>query len=253
MPPLLELFAARGAERRTTSTRRSRRSPTACASRRSRGAARAVADARAGTSCSRRSASSPRWPRSIAVLLVDLVARARARRSPSSDAPAPHRVAAAARAPGLIPRALVVPAPQPRSARSRPRTCGTSRATRAGARRSSARWSSRRSRSSRRSARAPTRPTSTTLLALVAVLPAAGLTLNQFGLDGAALWSTVAAGNDPRADLTGKNLASMLVMIPLATGGDRSCAPRSRTVGRTCRSRSASRPRSSACCSASAT
>lgn len=62
------------------------------------------------------------------------------------------------------------------------------------------------------------RPSSTTLLALVAVLPAAGLTLNQFGLDGAALWVAVAAGNDPRADLTGKNIASMLVMVPLAAG-----------------------------------
>jgi ABC-2 type transport system permease protein len=60
------------------------------------------------------------------------------------------------------------------------------------------------------------RPASTTLIALVAVLPAAGLTLNQFGLDGAALWVSVAAGNDPRADLTGKNLASLLVMVPLA-------------------------------------
>jgi ABC-2 type transport system permease protein len=60
------------------------------------------------------------------------------------------------------------------------------------------------------------RPGATTLLGLVAVLPAAGLTLNQFGLDGAALWSSVAAGNDPRADLTGKNLASLVVMVPLA-------------------------------------
>jgi ABC-2 type transport system permease protein len=59
-------------------------------------------------------------------------------------------------------------------------------------------------------------PAATTLLGLIAVLPAAGLTLNQFGLDGAALWSSVAAGNDPRADLTGKNLASLLVMVPLA-------------------------------------
>ena len=48
------------------------------------------------------------------------------------------------------------------------------------------------------------------------MLPAAGLTLNQFGLDGAALWSSVSAGNDPRADLIGKNLASLLVMVPLA-------------------------------------
>jgi hypothetical protein len=59
-------------------------------------------------------------------------------------------------------------------------------------------------------------PAATTLLGLIAVLPAAGLTLNQFGLDGAALWSSVAAGNDPRADLIGKNLASLLVMVPLA-------------------------------------
>ena len=72
--------------------------------------------------------------------------------------------------------------------------------------------------------RTQTRPESTTLLALVAVLPAAGLTLNQFGLDGAALWSTVAAGNDPRADLTGKNIASLLVMVPLATVSAFICA-----------------------------
>ena len=58
----------------------------------------------------------------------------------------------------------------------------------------------------------------------MAVLPAAGLTLNQFGLDGAPLWSTIAAGNDPRADLIGKNLASMLVMVPLATVSTFICA-----------------------------
>ena len=86
-----------------------------------------------------------------------------------------------------------------------------------------ARWC-RRSRSSPRSARARPDPASTTLLALVAVLPAAGLTLNQFGLDGAPLWATIAAGNDPRADLTGKNLASMLVMVPLATVSTFVCA-----------------------------
>jgi ABC-2 type transport system permease protein len=68
------------------------------------------------------------------------------------------------------------------------------------------------------------RPAATTLLGLVAVLPAAGLTLNQFGLDGAALWSSVAAGNDPRADLTGKNLASLLVMVPLAAVSAFICA-----------------------------
>jgi len=67
-------------------------------------------------------------------------------------------------------------------------------------------------------------PAATTLLGLVAVLPAAGLTLNQFGLDGAALWSSVAAGNDPRADLTGKNLASLLVMVPLAAVSAFICA-----------------------------
>jgi len=65
--------------------------------------------------------------------------------------------------------------------------------------------------------RSDSRPAATTLLGLVAVLPTAGLTLNQFGLDGAPLWSSVAAGNDPRADLTGKNLASVLVMVPVAT------------------------------------
>ena len=70
----------------------------------------------------------------------------------------------------------------------------------------------------------PTRPASTTLLGLVAVLPAAGLTLNQFGLDGAALWTSVAAGNDPRSDLIGKNLASLLVMVPLATVSACVCA-----------------------------
>ena len=59
------------------------------------------------------------------------------------------------------------------------------------------------------------RPASTTLLALVALLPASGLTLNQFGLDGAALWSIVVAGDDPRADLVGKNLATLVVVTPL--------------------------------------
>jgi ABC-2 type transport system permease protein len=68
------------------------------------------------------------------------------------------------------------------------------------------------------------RPSSTTLVALIAVLPAAGLTLNQFGLDGAALWASVAAGNDPRAELTGKNVASLLVMIPLALVATFICA-----------------------------
>jgi len=65
--------------------------------------------------------------------------------------------------------------------------------------------------------RSGARPAATTLLGLIAVLPTAGLTLNQFGLDGAPYWSSVASGNDPRADLTGKNLANALVMVPLAT------------------------------------
>jgi ABC-2 type transport system permease protein len=70
----------------------------------------------------------------------------------------------------------------------------------------------------------PDRPKALTLLALVAVLPAAGLTLNQFGLDGAAMWVTVVAGNDPRSDLTGKNIASVFVMVPLATAATFVCA-----------------------------
>ena len=62
---------------------------------------------------------------------------------------------------------------------------------------------------------APSRPPASTMLALVALLPASGLTLNQFGLDGAALWSTVVAGSDPRADLTGKNIATAVIVVPL--------------------------------------
>ena len=65
---------------------------------------------------------------------------------------------------------------------------------------------------------APSRPPASTLLALVALLPASGLTLNQFGLDGAALWSTVVAGNDPRADLTGKNIATAVIVVPARRG-----------------------------------
>ena len=59
------------------------------------------------------------------------------------------------------------------------------------------------------------RPAASTLLALVTLLPASGLTLNQFGMDGAALWANVVAGSDPRADLTGKNFATALFVIPL--------------------------------------
>jgi ABC-2 type transport system permease protein len=62
------------------------------------------------------------------------------------------------------------------------------------------------------------RPGSTTLLALVALLPASGLTLNQFGLDGAALWAMVVSGNATKADLNGKNLATTLMVFPLVTG-----------------------------------
>jgi ABC-2 type transport system permease protein len=62
---------------------------------------------------------------------------------------------------------------------------------------------------------AQNRPGSSTMLALVALLPASGLTLNQFGLDGAALWSTIVAGNDPRSELVGKNLATAIIVVPL--------------------------------------
>jgi len=62
---------------------------------------------------------------------------------------------------------------------------------------------------------AESRPASSTMLALVALLPASGLTLNQFGLDGAALWATVVAGNDPRSELIGKNIATAVIVVPL--------------------------------------
>lgn len=54
-----------------------------------------------------------------------------------------------------------------------------------------------------------------TLLALVGVLTGSQITLNQFGLDGDPLWAQVGAGNDPRADLSGKNLAIAVMTIPL--------------------------------------
>jgi ABC-2 type transport system permease protein len=60
-----------------------------------------------------------------------------------------------------------------------------------------------------------TRSGATTLLALVALLPASGLTLNQFGLDGAALWALVVSGNEIESDLTGKNIATALMVVPL--------------------------------------
>jgi ABC-2 type transport system permease protein len=62
---------------------------------------------------------------------------------------------------------------------------------------------------------ASARPASATLLALVALLPASGLTLNQFGLDGKALWMLVVSGNNARADILGKNLATVVLVAPL--------------------------------------
>jgi ABC-2 type transport system permease protein len=47
---------------------------------------------------------------------------------------------------------------------------------------------------------------------------AAQNSLNQFGFDGPAYWTQVAAGADPRGDLTGRNLATMLTGT-LATAG----------------------------------
>jgi ABC-2 type transport system permease protein len=53
--------------------------------------------------------------------------------------------------------------------------------------------------------------------------------LNQFGFDGPAYWTQVAAGADPRGDLVGRNLASMVtgtlttavlaLVLALVTGG----------------------------------
>jgi ABC-2 type transport system permease protein len=58
-------------------------------------------------------------------------------------------------------------------------------------------------------------PAIATMLGLVALLPASGLTLNQFGLDGGAMWTTVVTGNDPRADIVGRNLATGIIVAPL--------------------------------------
>ena len=47
-------------------------------------------------------------------------------------------------------------------------------------------------------------------------------TLNQIGVDGRAYWMNVSAGNDPRSDLLGKNIAAALwtmTLITLAAGG----------------------------------
>jgi ABC-2 type transport system permease protein len=62
---------------------------------------------------------------------------------------------------------------------------------------------------------APAPSPATTLLALLAVLPASQLSLNQFGLDGAASWAYIASGDDLGSDITGKNLATALFVIPL--------------------------------------
>jgi ABC-2 type transport system permease protein len=213
-PPLLEMFAARGAQHQplhetfTGIADRVRLTPFAWGGT-------AVADASAGHNLAAIGLLA-----AMGVLIAGLLwvwSHALERALTSSDAPmSAPRAARGGRVPGLIPRAL-----------------GFLPRTRVGA--VAAKDVRYFARDPRR--RAPligalivpavalfaslsdgvARPKATTLLALVAVLPAAGLTLNQFGLDGAALWSNVAAGNDPRADLTGKNLASMLVMVPLAT------------------------------------
>jgi ABC-2 type transport system permease protein len=45
-----------------------------------------------------------------------------------------------------------------------------------------------------------------------------GLTgLNQFGVDGAAYWMNVVAGNDPGSDMLGKNTAAVLIALPATT------------------------------------
>jgi ABC-2 type transport system permease protein len=54
-------------------------------------------------------------------------------------------------------------------------------------------------------------------LALAAALPAyalASTATNQYGYDGAAHWTNVAAGDDPAADLGGKNLARLVITAP---------------------------------------
>jgi ABC-2 type transport system permease protein len=55
---------------------------------------------------------------------------------------------------------------------------------------------------------------------IVAFLAGSNRAVNQIGLDGPAFWAHVSAGQDLRADLTGKNLAVALVTLPLtlATG-----------------------------------
>jgi ABC-2 type transport system permease protein len=52
------------------------------------------------------------------------------------------------------------------------------------------------------------------LFAMVTATMLSVVALNQFGLDGAAYWMNVVAGNDPHRDLVGKNLAVAVVAIP---------------------------------------
>jgi ABC-2 type transport system permease protein len=55
-------------------------------------------------------------------------------------------------------------------------------------------------------------------IALAAAMPAFILGAqgsNQFGYDGPAHWVSVATGDDPRAELLGKNVARVLIAIPL--------------------------------------
>jgi ABC-2 type transport system permease protein len=52
------------------------------------------------------------------------------------------------------------------------------------------------------------------LFAMVTATMLSVVAINQFGLDGAAYWMNVVAGNDPHRDLVGKNLAVAVVAIP---------------------------------------
>lgn len=54
----------------------------------------------------------------------------------------------------------------------------------------------------------------TVLFAMAAATLLSVIALNQFGLDGAAYWMNIVAGNDPRRDLLGKNIAVALIAIP---------------------------------------
>lgn len=56
-----------------------------------------------------------------------------------------------------------------------------------------------------------------TLAAVAATFVVAQIAFNQFGVDGPAYWMNVAAGTDPRADITGKNLAAVITTMPVVT------------------------------------